>query len=487
MKAIFLISLFTLVLNFRHPQYDTGFKVIVSSYTGHILESQSAVPRQIVHDIQFSKVFEIAPQIFIQPSLLDWSIGTPNGFIERVSFITTKGFKISGIAVTPSPIYTLYFYWLAINDNRVSVIIFDTWDLLELTTGTGQREVPFKLEHNLKDVTNGIISLTGIKHSAYNPIVELKIGQITSQFVTISVGSYSLSKLEYVRFNVLLGTDQSLWASSQFALINAPNHPFVSRPHSSYSLYMKIDFPSGFDNYQLIPLVTFRGYDVERSYNFRLVFADVLLNTKLQFTLATWADSMIYGVHYQTGIYLYDSNYKIFDQNCAELYSECNFQGDSFIVCDQIPNLLVQGWSKLIRSVTVPNLKNIFLFKMENYSGEKTTITENQKCMESTNVLSAKFKPISSFIKILFLNTNNCLNVKFYSQCNYQGTLFQITKGEQLKLSRKIPFEIQSIEICPNTIVKFKDPKYFGAAIQEFTTSQSCINSYKFPRYREQI
>lgn len=69
---------------------------------------------------------------------------------------------------------------------------------------------------------------------------------------------------------------------------------------------MKIDFPSGFDNYQLIPLVTFRGYDAERSYNFRLVFADVLLNTKLQFTLATCtkfklllgADSIIYGVHY---------------------------------------------------------------------------------------------------------------------------------------------------------------------------------------------
>lgn len=48
-----------------------------------------------------------------------------------------KGFKISGIAVTPSPIYSLYFYWFAINDNRVSIIIFDTWDVKELNTGTG--------------------------------------------------------------------------------------------------------------------------------------------------------------------------------------------------------------------------------------------------------------------------------------------------------------------------------------------------------------
>ncbi|CAD8081942.1 unnamed protein product [Paramecium primaurelia] len=456
MKAIFLISLFTLVLNFRHPQYDTGFKVIVSSYTGHILESQSAVPRQIVHDIQFSKVFEIAPQIFIQPSLLDWSTGTPNGFIERVSFITTKGFKISGIAVTPSPIYTLYFYWLAINDNRVSIIIFDTWDLLELTTGTGQREVPFKIEHNLKDVTNGIISLTGIKHSAYNPIVELKIGQITSQFVTISVGSYSLSKLEYIRFNILLGTDQSLWASSQFALINAPNHPFVSRPHSYYSLYMKIDFPSGFDNYQLIPLVTFRGYDAERSYNFRLVFADVLLNTKLQFTLATWADSIIYGVHYQAGIYLFDSNYKIFDQNCAELFSECNFQGDSFIVCDQIPNLLVQGWSKLIKSVTVPNFKNIFLFKMENIQVRKqlqlkTRNAWNQQMFYQPNL--NRYHPSqksSSQIQIIAQMLNFTVNVIIKGLCFKQqkenNQNFQERFLLKFNLWRFVQIQLQSLK-----------------------------------------
>ncbi|CAD8184714.1 unnamed protein product [Paramecium octaurelia] len=482
MRGIVLITLFTLILNFRMPQYDTGNIVIVTSYTGHILEAQSAVPRQIVHDIQFSIVFEIAPQIFIQSSLLDWSIGTPNGYIERASFITTKGFKIHGIAVTPSPVYSLYVYWLAVNDDRIQVITFDTWDVKELKTGTGQREVPFELVHTLKDATQGIISVTGIKHLAYNPIVELSIDIITSESVKVSAKSYSLSQLEYLRFNILLGTDQSLWTTSKLSLINGPTHPFVSRSPSAYHLYMKFDLPNLYYNYEQIPLVAFRGYDCDNRVNLRLLYKDVAINTQLQFTLATWSDSVVYSVFYQAGIYLFDSNHKIFDENCAELFSECNFQGFSLKVCNKISNLLNKGWSQLVKSVTVPKQKKLLLFQYTNFEGEQSAIIQNQKCMEA-NVQSVNFNPTVSFIKILFLNSNGGVGVAFYSECYYQGASFSIIKGQQAKLSSKIPFEIKSIDIPANVIVKLKDAYFFGAEVKEFSSSQNCINTYKFPKY----
>ncbi|CAD8098262.1 unnamed protein product [Paramecium sonneborni] len=81
--------------------------------------------------------------------------------------------------------------------------------------------------------------------------------------------------------------------------------------------------------------------------------------------------------------------------------------------------------------------------------------------------------------------------VNFYSECNYSGKLFQICKGEQTKRVTRIPYEIKSVLMAPNIIVKIKDPNYYGGVLQQFSTSQSCIESYKilynnknqFPKY----
>ncbi|CAD8166280.1 unnamed protein product [Paramecium pentaurelia] len=72
--------------------------------------------------------------------------------------------------------------------------------------------------------------------------------------------------------------------------------------------------------------------------------------------------------------------------------------------------------------------------------------------------------------------------VNFYSECNYTGTLFQICQGEQSKLQNQIPFEIKSILMGPGIIVKFKGPNYFAGVLQEFTSSQPCLNGYQFPK-----
>ncbi|CAD8187363.1 unnamed protein product [Paramecium pentaurelia] len=54
MKLIVLIALLKLVQTFWTPQFNQGHQVIVIFNTGHILETQSTVPRQVVIDIQLS-------------------------------------------------------------------------------------------------------------------------------------------------------------------------------------------------------------------------------------------------------------------------------------------------------------------------------------------------------------------------------------------------------------------------------------------------
>ncbi|CAD8207021.1 unnamed protein product [Paramecium octaurelia] len=70
--------------------------------------------------------------------------------------------------------------------------------------------------------------------------------------------------------------------------------------------------------------------------------------------------------------------------------------------------------------------------------------------------------------------------VNFYSECNYLGTLFQICQGEKSKLQNEIPSKIKSILMGPEIIVKLIN--YFAGVIQEFTSSQPCLNVYHFPK-----
>ncbi|CAD8095464.1 unnamed protein product [Paramecium primaurelia] len=267
---------------------------------------------------------------------------------------------------------------------------------------------------------------------------------------------------------------------------------------------MTINRPQILGNYQLIPLISLRGYDINNAANIRLKYTNVAFNVeKISHLFLQNKKQQQFNIYFDKqrlsnyilrvnfcnikslllrSYFIYDLNYKAFDPYCAELFFERDFNGDTIIICDKVPDLQALEWSKPIRSISIPKYSILFLFGMVNYQGVKQSVIQTQQCDEFTNIQSANFQPTVSNIKVLFLN--NCLTVKFYSQCNYQGIIFQITKGQNLLLSIKIPFEIISISTCPNIIIKLKAPNYFGGSVKEITTSQSCMISYKFPKYQ---
>ncbi|CAD8116628.1 unnamed protein product [Paramecium sonneborni] len=403
MKIAVLIAILSLAWSYRTPQFEAGSQVIVQYAGGHILEAQAGVPRQVVVDVKFKKPFEVAPQVFISAQLLDWSVGLPHGYLERVSDITTTGFKLSGGAVAPSPVYSLFVDWYAIYDPRIQVVTFETTDVKELKTGSGERKVSYTIEHGLKEATNAIVSLIGCKHLLTNPIVEVKVEQVTPKSVTVSARTYWQAQLEYVRFNVLLGTDQSLWTSPPFVFYNDPasSHPFVKRGPGAAEVSQTIELPKVWQSGPRIPIVTLRGYDIERARNMRLQYNKVVLENKLQYNLVTWWDTQIYGVFHQAAVFVADTNFKIFDPDCAELFSEINFKGDSITVCDRIPDLPGYGWSKPIRSLTVPVSRRLYLFNKEKYDGQRTSFIANQPILESITFSFAQLQQIEEDPQVL--------------------------------------------------------------------------------------
>ncbi|CAD8130540.1 unnamed protein product [Paramecium sonneborni] len=165
-----------LVWSYSSLQVDVGEKQLMITATGHILESSSMLPRSLTIDLSFSKILKNPPQVFIQTQYMDWKQDLPGGFILQVSFINTKGFKIIVIAVSPQPLYQVFVNWFAFDDPRIQVLSFETEDVQQLKTGQGNRIMSYQIGHDLKDASNGVIGIIGIKHIALDKsMVEFKV------------------------------------------------------------------------------------------------------------------------------------------------------------------------------------------------------------------------------------------------------------------------------------------------------------------------
>lgn len=63
----------------------------------------------------------------------------------------------------------------------------------------------------------------------------------------------------------------------------------------------------------------------------------------------------------------------MFNPSCAELFSECNFEGDSISICDREKDLPAAGWSKPIKSIAVPEQRVLKLFNKESFAGKRAS------------------------------------------------------------------------------------------------------------------
>ncbi|KAM3147747.1 hypothetical protein pb186bvf_000075 [Paramecium bursaria] len=356
------VVLLGMALSYRTIQFERGLEASVSFNTGHILERQSAVPRSVVVNIKFKKPFLVIPQVAAIPQLLDWQNESPCGFRVEAIDIKLTDFNLRISAVAERQLYSVYVDWIALFDPRIAITNFETTDIAALKSGTGNRQASFAIPLNFPDIKVAASFLTGVRHVKTNAIVNVIVDSFTPKSVSIIASTYWEAAVEMVRVVIIAGTDSALWTSppQRFYIAPGSNHPFTKRDPGQAAVPVKIDIPKVWQSGPRALILGYTGYDVERTRNFRANLQPIKVEQQIEYNLVTWWDTFVYGIYTQAALYVPDTNYKIFDTECAEIFDKCDYQGDSITICDRIPDLPKEGWAKPVKSIQVPaNRRNL--------------------------------------------------------------------------------------------------------------------------------
>ncbi|EAS00440.2 granule tip protein (macronuclear) [Tetrahymena thermophila SB210] len=135
-----------------------------------------------------------------------------------------------------------------------------------------------------------------------------------------------------------------------------------------------------------------RGDSMEETYTFQLNVPHTASTVKLTFSdeLDQTTDdeswgirdlSILVGKNQGAGFVSQD------DTNCIQIYTQCNYDGLSLAVCNNIPDLGTIGWTKPIKSIKIPQGKSIQAYKLPNYQGDSKQFTSSQDCLTGQNYL----------------------------------------------------------------------------------------------------
>lgn len=72
----------------------------------------------------------------------------------------------------------------------------------------------------------------------------------------------------------------------------------------------------------------------------------------------------------------------MYDPACAEIYSECNYTGDSVSVCDRVNSFPKSGWNKPVKSYFIPPNKALKIYNLENLNGKLLRFEKSEPCVE---------------------------------------------------------------------------------------------------------
>ena len=74
---------------------------------------------------------------------------------------------------------------------------------------------------------------------------------------------------------------------------------------------------------------------------------------------------------------------------CAILYEECGFKGESFNLCKDHDDLNIEHD---VKSIFVPKKTKVTLFNLDKFKGKKATFTKSVECLDSIdfNILLAQ-------------------------------------------------------------------------------------------------
>lgn len=152
--------------------------------------------------------------------MLDWIAGAPNGYLITIVSTTEKNFVIRYTAVTNKILYGIFIYYLALFDPRTHVQWFETTEVGPLGAGAGARDHSFEIAiegHTFDAPPVVAVFHAGAKFAKKNWCLFSKVTTVTTKSISLQVKTWAQTNIEMVRFCIIMGTSDALWASEDVA------------------------------------------------------------------------------------------------------------------------------------------------------------------------------------------------------------------------------------------------------------------------------
>lgn len=80
----------------------------------------------------------------------------------------------------------------------------------------------------------------------------------------------------------------------------------------------------------------------------------------------------------QLSIVVYKADgFKVFSNQCAEVFNKCNYEGETIKICDQQPDFKGSGFQGPVKSLWVPPGKAVQLYNRVDLEGRQVVYTDS--------------------------------------------------------------------------------------------------------------
>lgn len=175
------------------------------------------------------------------------------------------------------------------------------------------------------------------------------------------------------KFCIVLSSQEHSFNTGELGLKVKKDHPWVARSSGDSLVEVEFEVPIDIEKGNRVHLQGITGFEVEGET--RILVNDIIEKKNVAtMTYGTWGDTKLRELGYQAFYFSADDT-KIFDENCAEIFSECNFEGQSMKVCDSMNNM--DEFKFPIKSLHVPAGSTISLYNKQGFKGQKVKFTES--------------------------------------------------------------------------------------------------------------
>ncbi|CAD8064358.1 unnamed protein product [Paramecium sonneborni] len=393
MKYLVLTICTMTVLGFIKPQYDSGIDQSLhwAQTPYHALQQSVEVGRSFQTLVKFNKPFKSTPTVILAPIKYDFGDGLPQGFDIQLTSVNTVGFTITYVALTPATIFGFDVSWAAILDSNIYTYELQTNNLptvksnKEGATRIQRLEVTFPENWSLKTPPNIALFILGLKMvEAWPKITAENVGTTkTSTQIKITVGVRGT--LEFIRVNMIIGEKDTLLVGTINHKTTGAKDPLnIINPESER--VQKYDDKITDKDFLKTPRYSLYGIN-GLYYNYgafcRFLTKNYLLvKDQISVEIGTWQNSQLMEGSIQWFVYVPKPDAGVSDPDCAQVWESCNYQGDSFTVCDRKMSFPKDGWNKPVKSFKVPDGKVLKVYNEENLKGLSIRIEKDLPCME---------------------------------------------------------------------------------------------------------